>query len=285
MRVGILGATGLIGRYLATALELRGDDVVIASLRDPESAAAQTAHCDVVVNLAGEPIAQRWTPAVKRRLIESRVDAPRRYIDALTSGALRPRAYVSASAIGYYGTSDDATFTESNGPGSDFLARMCMAWEEQAFRAKSRGMRVAIVRSGIVLATEGGALAAMLPPFRLGLGGKIGTGRQWISWIHIADVVDLFLLAIDRGEGALNGTAPGPVTNAEFTRTLGAVLHRPTFLPTPILALRAMLGEGANAVLTGQRVLPQRAQSLGFTFAYPQLREALEALLLNPVYA
>jgi len=284
MRVGILGATGLIGRYLATALELRGDDIVTASLRDPESAATQTAHCDVIVNVSGEPIAQRWTPAAKRRMIESRVDAPRRYLDALKSGAMRPRAYVSASAIGYYGTSDDATFTESNRPGSDFLAKMCTAWEEQAFRAQALGMRVAIVRAGIVLATESGALAAMLPPFRFGFGGKIGNGRQWLSWIHIADVVDLFLLAIDRGEGALNGTSPNPVTNAEFTHTLGAVLHRPTVLPTPTLALRAMLGEGADALLTGQRVVPQRALSLGFAFAYPQLKGALEALL-EPAHA
>jgi len=279
MRVGILGASGLVGRYLRAALELRGDEVVVASLRDPQDAARKTAFCNVVVNLAGEPIAQRWTDEVKHRLLESRVDSPRRYVEALAGGERRPEAYVTASAIGYYGTSNDATFTESSAPGNDFLGTMCVAWEHEASRAGALGMRVSIVRTGIALATDGGALAKMLPPFRLGLGGSIGSGKQWFSWIHIADLVGIYLLAIDGAEGVLNATAPIPVTNAQFTRELGRALGRPTVLPTPTLVLRAMLGEGAEMLLRGQRVVPERTLSLGFSFAYPSLVEALDVLL------
>jgi uncharacterized protein (TIGR01777 family) len=273
-----LGASGLVGRYLRAAIQLRGDDVVEAGLRDPQAAARQTSACDVVVNLAGEPIAQRWTDEAKRRIVESRVEAPRRYLESLAAEPHRPNAYVSASAIGYYGTSDDATFTESSAAGSDFLATVCIAWEREANRAAELGMRVAIVRTGIALATDGGALAKMLPPFRLGLGGKIGSGKQWMSWVHIADLIGVYLLAIDGAEGALNATAPLPVTNADFTSSLGRALSRPTFLPTPILALRAMLGEGADLLLLGQRVVPERTQSTGFSFAYPVLQDAFDAL-------
>lgn len=279
MRVGIIGATGFVGRYLTTALNLRGDEVHVASLRDPQDAARKTAFCDVVVNLAGEPISQRWSEAMKHRLFESRIDAPRRYIEALAGSDRRPTAYISASAIGVYGASATATFTESSAPGTDFIAKMCVGWEHEATRASELGMRVGIVRTGIALATDGGALAKMLPAFRLGLGGRIGSGAQWISWIHIADLIDVYLMAIDGADGVLNATAPIPVTNAQFTRELGRILHRPTVLPTPIFALRAMLGEGATMVTTGARVLPERTLSMGFGFAYPSLVEALDSLL------
>ncbi len=279
MKVLILGASGFIGRRLASALRARGDDVLTATLREPQAAAAFAASCDAVVNLAGEPVAQRWNEAVKRRIKESRVDLPRRFIEALAQQSKRPSVYVSASAIGYYGTSETATFVEESPPGDDFLARVCAEWEREAQRAAGLGMRVACVRTGVVLGTDGGALPKMLPPFRAGLGGIIGTGRQWFSWIAVDDLIGIYLLAIDNAQGALNATAPYPVTNAEFTKELAETLHRPAFLPVPTLVLRAMLGEGADAILQGQRVLPERTQALGYTFAFPRLKEALAELL------
>ncbi len=279
MRVGIIGASGFIGRHLSAALHARGDEVVAASARDPQAAASAVAACDVVVNLAGEPIAQRWTPAVKERLATSRVDATNALLDALGRMDRRPRAYVSASAVGYYGTSESATFDESSAPGEDFLGQLCVRWEGAAERARTLGMRVALVRTGIVLGTDGGALQQMLPPFRLGAGGVIGSGRQWMSWIHLDDLVRVYLAAIDGADGVLNATAPNPVTNAEFTRTLGATLHRPTIFPVPVFALRLLFGEGADILVYGQRVLPKRTQELGFRFRFESLPEALRDLL------
>ena len=279
MKVLILGASGFIGRRLAAALRARGDDVLTGTLREPQAAAAFADSCDAIVNLAGEPVAQRWNEAVKRRIKESRVDLPRRFIEALAQRPTRPATYVSASAIGYYGTSETATFVENSPPGDDFLARVCLEWEREAQRAADLGMRVACVRTGVVLGTDGGALPKMLTPFRVGLGGVIGSGRQWFSWIAVDDVVGIYLLAIDKAQGPLNATAPNPVTNAEFTKRLAAAVHRPAFLPVPTLALRAMLGEGADAVLHGQRVLPERTKALGYTFAFPRLDAALADLL------
>jgi uncharacterized protein (TIGR01777 family) len=278
VKVLILGASGLIGRRLASALRARGDDVLTGTLREPQAAAAFAGSCDAVVNLAGEPVAQRWNEAIKRRIKESRVDLPRRFIAALAERP-RPAAYVSASAIGYYGTSETATFVEDSPPGDDFLARVCAEWEREAQRAADLGIRVACVRTGVVLGTDGGALPKMLAPFRAGLGGVIGSGRQWFSWIAIDDIIGIYLLAIDKAQGPLNACAPNPVTNAEFTKQLAAAVHRPAFLPVPTLVLRAMLGEGADALLQGQRVLPERTTALGYTFAFPRLKEALAALL------
>ncbi|MEO9171037.1 MAG: TIGR01777 family oxidoreductase [Candidatus Baltobacteraceae bacterium] len=278
MRVAVVGASGFIGRHVAAALRARGDDVVAASLRDAERAANACAGCDVVVNLAGEPIAQRWSDAVKQRIERSRVDQPRELISRLSNLGARPSAYISASAIGYYGTSETESFTESSGPGSDFLARVCSGWEREARRAADFGARVAIVRNGIALGTDGGALQKILPLFRLNAGGIIGSGKQWLSWIHIDDVVGIFLLAIDGAQGTLNATAPNPVTNAGFTRALADALHRPAVVPTPAFALRLMLGEGADMLLSGQRVLPERTQALGYRFAFTEISEALRAL-------
>lgn len=278
MIVAVLGASGFVGGHVVAALRKRGDDALELSLHDPEAAAREAAVADVVVNLAGASVAQKWDDEVKREILESRTVLPQRFLDALAGRESRPRAYISASATGYYGTSPDATFVESDGPGTDFLARVCTAWEATATGARDLGMRVACVRSGIALGTDGGALAKILPPFRLGAGGIIGTGKQWFSWIHIEDLVGVYLLAVDGAEGVLNGTAPNPVTNAEFTRALGAALHRPTFLPVPTFALRAMLGEGADALLEGQRVLPQRTMELGYAFRHPTLDEALVSL-------
>ncbi len=281
MKVCVLGASGFVGRHLVPRLQARGDTVTPASLRDPAAAAAVAAGCDAIVNLAGEPVGQRWSEASKHAILYSRTEMPRRFLDALSRIEPRaPKAYVSASAIGYYGTSETETFVEENPPGADFLAQVCDAWERQAASARDLGMRVAMVRTGLALGGDGGALAKMLPPFRLGLGGIAGTGRQWYSWIHVDDLASIYLSLLDGGDGPYNAVAPNPVTNAEFTHALGAALHRPTSLPTPVFALKLVLGEGASVVTTGQRVVPQRiVTERGFAFAYPQLDGALAALL------
>ncbi len=279
MNVCVLGGSGFIGTYLVAALRARGDDVMLASLRDPQEAAQRAAACEAIVNLAGEPIAQRWNVFVKQRILHSRVEAPRLFLEALAGRERRAKAYVCASAIGYYGTSETETFIEESPPGNDFLARVCVGWEREAARARDLGMRVAIVRTGVALGAGGGALAKILPPFRMGLGGIVGSGRQWLSWIHVDDLVDIYLHAIDAADGQLNATAPNPVTNAELTRALGMALHRPTVLPAPTIALRVMLGEGAQILLTGQRVLPKRTQELGYRFSFERLEDALANLL------
>lgn len=279
MQIVILGASGFVGRHLASALRRRGDEIVEASLRDPVAAATAAQACDGIVNVAGEPLGQRWNAGVKRRIEESRVELPRHFLDELAPRARRCSFYVSASAIGYYGTSETETFVESSPPGDDFLARVCTGWEREARRAADLGMRVAIVRSGLALGNDGGALPRMLAPFRAGMGGVVGSGRQWVSWIHMDDLVGIYLTAIDGIEGAVNGSAPNPVTNAAFTQALGAALHRPTKLAVPTFALRAMLGEGADILLYGQRVVPQRLLQLGYAFAFAELKDALANLL------
>lgn len=274
MRIGILGATGFVGRHLVQRLTARGDDVVAASLRDPEEAARKLASCDAVVNLSGETLAQRWNPTVKHDILYSRTQLPQRFLEAIGTFSAHPAAYISASAVGYYGTSETATFTEKSPPGDDFLARVCVAWEREAENAQRFGMRVCIVRTGVVLG-DGGALGQMLAPFKLGAGGIIGNGRQWMSWVHVDDVVGIYVLALDGTSGVLNATAPNPVTNAEFTHALGRAVHRPTILPTPTFALRMLLGEGADMLLTGQRVLPQQTRAEGYTFRFTEIDEAL----------
>lgn len=279
MRVLLLGASGFVGKHLAAVLRERGDDVVSASLRDPAEAADSASTCDAIVNIAGEPLAQRWSANVKERIETSRVETPRRFLDALAERRRSVAAYISASAIGYYGTSESATFVEESPPGDDFLARVCIGWEREARRASELGMRVAIVRTGIVLGRDGGALSKILPPFRVGAGGIVGSGRQWFSWIHIEDLVRIYRMALDRVEGIVNACAPSPVTNATFTADLGRALHRPAKLPVPTFALRAMLGEGADMLLKGQRVLPRRTQELGYRFEFSELTAALTNLL------
>ena len=279
MKILLLGGTGFAGRHLAAALSARGDEVALGSLRDPVAAAAGAAECDAIVNLAGESIAQRWSAAVKAKIEASRVEQPRRFLEALAARPHRSRIYVSASAVGYYGTSETETFDETSGRGNDFLARLCVAWEREALQAGDLGMRVAIVRTGVVLGRDGGALQKMLPPFRAGIGGRVGNGRQWFSWVHVDDLTGIYCTAIDRVDGVVNATAPNPVTNAAFTEELAAALHRPAALPVPTFALRVMLGEGAAMLLTGQRVLPRRTQELGYRFKFPELKAALANLL------
>jgi uncharacterized protein (TIGR01777 family) len=278
VRVTVLGASGFIGGALVRALAGRADAAVSASLRDPERAAALSAGSDVVVNLAGASIAGRWTAARKRAIAESRSALPHAYLDALRRVASRPSVYVSASAIGYYGTSRDATFTESSPPGHDFLADVCVAWEGEAERARELGMRVARVRTGLVLGRDGGAFARLQPVFALGLGGIVGDGGQWYSWIHLDDLIALYLHAIDEADGALDATAPEPVTNRAFTRELGRALGRPTPFPVPRAALALLLGEGAVLLTEGQRVLPEAALRAGFAFRYPTVDRAFANL-------
>ncbi len=279
MKITVLGASGFIGRHLCTALRARGDLVTTASLRDPVGAAAVSAEADVVVNLAGEPVAQRWTSNVKELIRTSRVDAPRAFLTELARQTTKPMAYVSASAIGYYGTSETAEFDESSAPGSDFLAEVCVKWEAEADHAAEFGMRVAKVRTGLVLGTDGGALAKLLPIYKLGAGGIVASGRQWYSWIHIDDQIGVYLHAIDGVDGVLDATAPTPVRNAEFTSALAKAVKRPAFLPAPKFAIGLVLGEGAVVVTDGQCVLPSRTQSTGYQFKYQTIDAALAALL------
>jgi len=279
MRVTILGASGFIGSHLSAALRARGDDVVESSLRDPAAAAAASAGSDVVVNLAGAPVAVRWTAASKAAMWSSRVDASRAYLDALSRVDPRPQAYVSGSAVGYYGTSRTATFMESSPPGNDFLAKLCEAWEAQADGAAALGMRVAKLRTGLVLGRGGGVLGKLLPIFRLGGGGVNASGKQWNSWIHMDDEIGIALHAIDGVEGVLNASAPRPVTNADFTHALGHAVGRPTIVPVPGFVATLMFGEGAIAITEGQRVLPERTMATGYVFRYPELAEALRSLV------
>lgn len=278
MKITIVGASGFIGRHVSAALRERGDAVTEVSLRDPAAAAAACEGADAVVNLAGAPVAQRWSAKVKAAIRSSRIDAPGVLLGGIAKLTKKPAAYISASAIGYYGTSDDATFTESSAPGSGFLAEVCVAWEATAKRAESLGMRVAYVRTGLVLGTDGGALAALLPLFRLGLGGIVASGTQWYSWVHIDDVVGLYLHALDGAEGPLNATAPVPVRNAEFTLALAHALHRPSLFPAPRFAIGLVLGEAATVVADGQRVVPERAEATGYRFRYRTIGDALTAL-------
>jgi uncharacterized protein (TIGR01777 family) len=241
------------------------------------------ADCDAVVNLAGENVfGHRWNAEVKALLHDSRIRATQNVAEALRRQAAgRPRTLVNASAIGYYGPHGDEELTEDGPPGDDFLARLCIDWEKSARAVEAAGVRCVTVRVGVVLDKEGGALAKLLTPFKLGGGGPVGSGKQWMSWAHHEDMTGLFLLALDNQEagGPLNGTAPNPVTNRDFSKALGRALHRPSFMPMPGFALRALVGEAAEVILTGQRVLPKRAQQLGYVFKYPTIDTALQAIV------
>lgn len=295
MHVLITGGTGFIGKALCEALIARGDRVSVLT-RDAARAArrvpgvrALTAldridDVDALVNLAGENLAdQRWTEARKQLFQASRVDSTRRLLDALQRTTTRPRVLVSGSAIGWYGARGDELLNEYSASGryDEYQSQLCRAWEAEARRAEALGVRVCLIRTGLVLERDGGPLARMLLPFRLGLGGRLGDGRQWMSWVHRADHVALMLWLIDHDDcqGPYNATAPQPVTNADFTRALAAALHRPALLPMPAGVLRLLVGEMAELLLTGQRVLPSRTQESGFVFRHPELGPALRAIL------
>jgi uncharacterized protein (TIGR01777 family) len=282
MKVAITGATGFVGSRLVERLQSQGHQPLILT-RNPaaakrafptleiiaytptESGSWQQAiaGCDAVVNLAGEPIAEsRWTPKHKQEILNSRQLSTQKIVEAIAQANPKPAVLVNASAIGYYGTSETATFDETSPTGNDFLAEVCQAWEAQAQKVKDAGVRLVILRLGIVLG-NGGALAKMIPPFKLFAGGPLGTGRQWFSWIHRDDLVNLILFAITQSdiEGVLNATAPNPIRMSELCQTLGEILHRPSWLPVPSFALEVLLGEGAQVVLEGQQVLPKRTTS------------------------
>lgn len=298
MKIAITGATGFIGSHLTRALLNAGHSVRVLGRKRPadlpaavefaewrstdaEPSPESLAGLDAVIHLAGEPVAQRWTPEVKQRIRASRVDGTRHLVNALSTQSRRPQVLICASAIGIYGSRGDEILTEKSAPGDDFLAAVTMEWEKSALLAEALGIRVVRLRFGVILGRDGGALVKMLLPFRLGVGGRIGSGQQWMSWIHIDDVIGLILFALTDGRvpGALNATAPEPVTNAEFTRELASVLHRPAIFPVPKVALKVLFGEMAGVILGSQRVLPEAAKSAGFKFEYPQLRPALERLL------
>jgi uncharacterized protein (TIGR01777 family) len=295
MRVTVTGATGLIGTRLVRALRDRGDEVIALS-RDPEKARERLAvdaaawdasagpaptdalaASDGVIHLAGEEVAQRWSAGAKQRIRDSRQQGTRNLVAGIAATDLRPRVLVSASAVGYYGPRGDERIDESTPPGSDFLAEVCVAWEREAAAAAEHGLRVAHVRTGVVLDRSGGALAKMLTPFKLGIGGPVAGGRQYMPWIHVDDVVGLYLAALDGDAwgGPLNATAPEPVTNREFSKALGRALHRPAIAPVPTLALKALYGDMAQIVTTGQRAVPAVALERGYTFRHPELDEAL----------
>jgi uncharacterized protein (TIGR01777 family) len=232
---------------------------------------------DAVVHLAGEPVAQRWTPEARRKIRDSRVLGTRRLVDAIAKVSRRPSVLVCASAIGYYGARGDEILDETAAPGSGFLADLCQEWEREADRAVALGVRVVKIRVGIVVSRDGGMLEKMLPAFRAFAGGRLGSGKQWVSWIHVDDLVSMFRRAVEENvSGVWNGTAPNPVTNAQFTAALGKALGRPAFLQIPPFALKLLFGELADAMLTGAHVSPKAAQDGGFTWKYPELSAALE---------
>ena len=277
MNVAITGASGMIGQRLRQRLVEAGH----TPRAIPRGAAVPT--CDAIVNLAGEPIAQRWTEAAKKRIYDSRVEGTRQLVSALSQRPHRPRVLVCASAVGIYGSRGDEILTEKSTPGSGFLPHLVTDWEAAARTAEALGIRVISLRLGVVLG-HGGALAKLLPPFRLGVGGRLGSGRQWMSWIHIEDVVSLILFTLENTAraplmGPVNATATEPVTNAEFTRKLARALHRPAIFPVPEFALKLALGEMSEVLLDGQRVLPAAAEAAGFHFQYRDLAAALENIL------
>jgi uncharacterized protein (TIGR01777 family) len=262
-----------------------GDQVELHAWADPKQApppAAALERADAVLHLLGEPIAQRWTAQAKREIRDSRVLGTRSLVAGLKAMSHddRPRTLVSQSAVGYYGPRGEEPVDESAAPGSDFLAQVVAEWEREASRS-APPVRVALTRTGVVLSPQGGALAKMLPPFRMGVGGAVAGGRQYVPWIHLDDVVGAMLLCLEdeRAAGPVNLVAPSPVTNAQLSKALGGVLRRPAVLPVPALALRALYGEMAAIVLTGQRVAPTRLQQLGYRFGYTELEPALRDVL------
>ena len=285
MNVTITGATGFIGRRLAEVLQQNGHQVRPLSRTEWNVTAAEPpsqslVKADAIVHLAGEPVAQRWTLEAKRKILDSRVRGTHNIVTALSTLSRRPQVMVCASAIGIYGERGDELLTESSPAGSGFLADVCKEWEQQADLAASLGMRVVKLRTGIVLGKNGGALQKMLPPFRAFVGGKIGSGRQWMSWIHLDDLVGVIRHAIEHPlNGVVNGTAPNPATNSQFTGELAVALRRPALFPVPAFALKAMFGEMSEMLLSSQRVLPKAAESSGYRFQFPQLGEALRDLL------
>ena len=303
MKILITGGTGFIGTRLASRLAGEGRDIVILSRsrREPAKAAPRISFlegdptrpgpwqeavrtCDAAVNLAGTSIFSPWTRSNKRRILESRVAVTRNLVDAFDPAGPRPTTLISASAVGYYGFRGDEDVDETGLAGQDFLAGVAAAWEAEASRAEAKGVRVVRGRFGIVLGGRGGALGQMLPLYKLGMGGPLGSGRQWFSWIHAHDLVSALIFALDRPalRGAVNMDAPTPVRNRELAIALGRALRRPAVLRVPGFALRIALGEFSLALLRGQKVIPARLRAEGFVFRYPDIDSALADILSKP---
>ena len=293
MKILITGATGLIGKALQKALRAKGHELLLASRKEPKDSSyvqwdiekgftepERLEGIDGVIHLAGESIsALRWTDEKKKAIRESRVLGTRNIVDAISDLKQRPRVLIAASAIGFYGDRGDEELTETSKPGKNFLADVCREWEAEARRAEDSGVRTVLLRTGIVLSRDGGALGTMLTPFKLGLGGVIGDGKQWMSWISLPDHIDAILFALENENvrGALNSVSPNPVTNQEFTTVMGEVLYRPTFIPVPEFAVNLMFGEmGEALLLDSMRVIPKRLEDAGFKFKFPDLKKALE---------
>ena len=307
MKIAVTGATGLVGTRLVKRLIEEGHEVrvftrsvekarrvfaapeikpsvefVAYTLTESGDWQQEISGCDRVINLAGEPISERWSADRKQRILNSRKLGTQKLVEAIALADPKPTALISGSAIGYYGTSESAEFFETSEPAeNDFLSQVCREWEAEANKAKEAGVRVAIIRTGIVLADGGGAIAKMITPFKLYAGGPIGSGRQWFSWIHVDDLVNLFIQAMldSSMRGVYNGTAPNPLRMKEFCETLGEVLDRPSWLPVPDFAIEALLGDGAVVVLKGQKVLPERTQASGFSYEYDEAKDAIRQIV------
>lgn len=305
MKIATTGATGFVGRRFVERSQAEGHQVLVLlrntarlpevfppdqfpnvegvsyTPKDSGSWQAAISGCDAVVNLAGEPLfGARWTPERKQEIVASRQLGTQKIVEAIAQAQPKPAVLVNASAVGYYGTSESVTFDETSPPGNDFLANVCKTWEAEAQKVKGTSTRLVILRLGIVLGM-GGAIAQMLTPFKLFAGGPIGSGRQWFSWVHREDLVNLILYALTHPEieGVLNATAPHPVQMAEFCQSLADALDRPSWLPVPGFALELLLGDAAKVILEGQKVLPHRTQARGFKYQYPLIKPALEEIL------
>ncbi len=298
MITAVTGPGGFVGRALVKALIERAERPVLLSrnvARLPDfggavepvewssTAATHLPRIDAVVNLAGETISGRWTPEKKRAIRDSRVLGTRRLVEAISRLEPKPRVLVSASAVGYYGDRGEEELAEDSGPGTGFLPGVCVEWESEVSKAAEPGIRVVMLRIAVVLDSGGGALQQMITPFKAGLGGPMGSGRQWFPWIHRTDLVNMILAAIDNDwSGPVNAASPGVVRQAEFAKALGSALGRPAVMPAPGFALRLMLGEFADTLLHSQKVIPAKEQTEGFKFRYPTLREALAASVAKP---
>ncbi|MBT5018829.1 TIGR01777 family oxidoreductase [bacterium] len=297
MNVYVTGAGGLVGNALLPLLKDAGHKVIALTRSEPKDdqqrqwdPQAETMDpavldgCDVLVHLAGESIAEgRWTKDKKRKIYDSRVNSTKLLAKTISQMDAKPKAFIVASAIGYYGDRDTEVLTESSPPGEGYLPEVCVHWEEAADAARDAGIRTVHVRTGVVLAKEGGALKAMLTPFKLGVGGNMGNGKQYWSWISLEDIARLFHFAVENESmiGPVNGTAPNPCTNHEFTKALGKVISRPTLIPMPKFAAKLVLGEMAEAlILASARVMPVTAEEQSFQFQHPELVQALESLNL-----
>jgi len=301
MKIVIAGATGLIGAELVKRLTHQFHALTLLSRRPTRNVSSGGAQwlewrpgekgpwqraidgADAVINLVGEPIAgKRWSPRQKQILRSSRVDTTRALVGAIATAALKPKVLISSSAVGYYGSRGEEAITETSQPGDDFLASLCVEWEAEARKAEKFGLRVVLLRTGIVLAQGKGALQKMVPPFKLFAGGPLGSGKQFMPWIHIDDEVGLIEFALTKGtaQGPINATAPNPVTMIDFCQALGDRLNRPSWAKVPASILTFLVGEMANMLLAGQRALPEAALKLGYRFRYSQLKHGLEALKL-----